>query len=184
MKKRNPLAVFFLSIITLGIYDLYWLVQTKKVLNEKTSHHTPSIWLLIVPVPVIIVGYILLFAKAGVKTTTTVYGQTTFNNGTTDQISHPGAALLAFGLIFVGFFASFIIGIIWYYKFSKAINEYTQGKMSTAMSFLILWLIHLIGVALIQDTFNDMQDGAAPIAYNQNQSPQQPLPPPPSPAGV
>jgi hypothetical protein len=77
MKKRNPLAVFFLSIITFGIYDLYWLVKTKSVLNEKTSQHTPSIWLLIVPIPVIIAGYIVLFTTAGVKTTATVYGPAT-----------------------------------------------------------------------------------------------------------
>jgi uncharacterized membrane protein YjgN (DUF898 family) len=38
MKKRNPLVVFLLSVITLGIYDIYWLVSTKKVLNAKTSH--------------------------------------------------------------------------------------------------------------------------------------------------
>jgi hypothetical protein len=30
--------------------------------------------------------------------------------------------------------------------------------MGTAVTFLILWIIHLIGVALIQDTFNDMAE--------------------------
>ena len=44
-----------------------------------------------------------------------------------------------------------------------------MGKMSTAVTFLVLWLIHLIGVALIQDTFNDMEDAAAGGGPNFNQ---------------
>ncbi len=34
MKHRNPLAVFFLSLITLGIYALVWHVKTKGELTK------------------------------------------------------------------------------------------------------------------------------------------------------
>jgi hypothetical protein len=71
-------------------------------------------------------------------------------------------------LIGLGFFLSFFISAYWFFKFSKAVNEYTQEKMGTAVTFLILWLIHLIGVALIQDTFNDM--GEVSGGYNPNSS--------------
>ena len=167
MKKRNPLSVFFLSIITLGIYDLYWLVQTKKVLNESTTHHTPSIWLLVAPVPLIILGYIGLLISIPASTTTT-YGTTGISNATNTHTTHPTILIIALAVMIIGWIASFAISIIWFYKFSKAVNEYTQSKMSTAVAFLVLWLIHLIGVALIQDAFNDMQDSPRP--YN-NQPP-------------
>ena len=48
MKQRSPLAVFLLSIITFGIYSIYWLVQTKKEMNERGAS-IPTAWLIIVP---------------------------------------------------------------------------------------------------------------------------------------
>ncbi|MEI9914335.1 MAG: DUF4234 domain-containing protein [Candidatus Saccharibacteria bacterium] len=160
MKQRNPLAVFALSIVTLGIYDIYWLVVTKNELNQKTRQHVPSIWLLIAPSLVLIFGYILLIVSAVVSRNNVAYG------------SNSGEGLTIFASIFLilGWIAVLFIGLYWFFKFSKAINEYTSGKMSTAVTFLILYLIHLIGVALIQDTFNDMIDGTTvgapqPVGY-------------------
>ncbi len=167
MKKRNPITVFLLSVITFGIYDLYWLVSTKKVLNEKTRSHTPTIWLLVIPVPMIIAGYILLFINAPSTTTTTNGFQNSFSNSSNINTSaHPGLVFLAIALIIVGFLASFLASAYWFYKYSKAVDEYTRGKMSTGVSFLILWLIHLIGVALIQDAFNDMEASGAAVGQN------------------
>lgn len=142
MKKRNPLTVILLSIVTLGIYDIYWLVQTKKILNEKTRHHTPSIWLLYLPVLILIAGYGLMIGAGA----------------SGDSSSAGGVAILSVILILLGFISLFVMSFIWFFKFSKAVNEYTQGKMSTAVSFLLLWILHLIGVAFIQDAFNDMMD--------------------------
>lgn len=274
MKKRSPLAVVLLSLVTFGIYDLYWLVVTKKILNEKTRHHTPTIWLLVVPYIILSVGYGMLFvgsiidaahtssssgsgstsvtssgeqlnqkgqrrpvqyvhicdtvngdeyvsqgspkcldgdtykndydaSVAGTvfsspcKTTSgqlryvyistnescpegtrlvfynSLYGGSSYaagNNFATantdssasnDQVPHGSMYLWSIGLIILGFITTFFAGIYWFFQFSKAINEYTRGKMSTAVTFLILWLIHLIGVALIQDTFNEMGEAGA-----------------------
>lgn len=149
MKKRSPLAVFLLSIITLGIYDIYWLVSTKKVLNQKTSHKIPSVWLLFSPLILIIISYVLLVI--GTVNSISNYSTTKTHNG-----------LYAIGLILliVGAISGLVISIVWFFKYSKAVNEYTSGKMSTAVSFLVLFIIHLIGVALIQDAFNDV--AAAP----------------------
>jgi len=184
MKKRNPLAVFALSVITFGIYDIYWLVKTKTVLNEKTKHHTPTIFMLVVPILILIAGYVLLIINVGKQVNNATYG---FNGGSqTISTTKPSAGAII--LIFVGFITTFIFSIIWFFKFSKAINEYTNGKMSTAISFLILYLIHLIGVALIQDTFNDMEENGIPPSQPmagftpQAQAPAPPAAPvPPSP---
>jgi hypothetical protein len=66
-------------------------------------------------------------------------------------------------LVVISWIITVVISIVWLFKFSKAVDEYTKGKMSTAMTFLILYLVHLIGVALIQDTFNGMLDNPAPV---------------------
>jgi hypothetical protein len=48
MKQRKPAAVFFLSLITFGIYALVWHVKTKNELN-RLGANIPTAWLLIVP---------------------------------------------------------------------------------------------------------------------------------------
>ncbi len=152
MKNRSPITVFLLSIITLGIYDIYWLVVTKNELNKRTKQHVPTIWLLIFPLIPFIAGYILLIASGIYSQPSTCYSECAIPMGVNTYTSPlvVGAILiLVFGVTF------FITSLIWFFKFSKAINEFTKGKMSTAVTFLILWLIHLIGVALIQDAIND-----------------------------
>ncbi|MBU4204145.1 MAG: DUF4234 domain-containing protein [Acidobacteria bacterium] len=47
--KRNIAAIYLLSIITLGIYLIYWLVQTKKEMNGLGAT-IPTAWLLIIPI--------------------------------------------------------------------------------------------------------------------------------------
>jgi hypothetical protein len=48
MKKRSPVAVIILSIITVGIYLIYWFVKTKDEINSLGAN-IPTAWLLIVP---------------------------------------------------------------------------------------------------------------------------------------
>jgi hypothetical protein len=48
MKKRSPIAVLFLPIITFGIYVLVWYVKTKDEMNTLGAS-LPTAWLLIIP---------------------------------------------------------------------------------------------------------------------------------------
>ncbi len=47
--KRNILLVYLFSIITLGVYYLYWMVSSKNEMNEAGAKIPPS-WLMIVPI--------------------------------------------------------------------------------------------------------------------------------------
>ena len=49
IKKRNPALVIIFSILTLGIYLIYWFVQTKEEM-KLLGADIPSAWLLIVPI--------------------------------------------------------------------------------------------------------------------------------------
>lgn len=164
MKKRNPFVVFILSIITFGIYDIYWLVKTKKVLNKETSIHTPTIWLLFLPAILGVIALIVFIVVAAgdhtstVTTTNSLYGSNNLNLNTTSSGS-AGAVLIIFGLYAIATIAFLFITFFWFFKFSKAINQYTHGQMGTGVTFLLLWLLHFIGVAIVQDTFNDMLSG-------------------------
>jgi len=49
IKKRNPALVIIFSIITLGIYLIYWFVQTKEEMKSLGAN-IPSAWFIIVPI--------------------------------------------------------------------------------------------------------------------------------------
>lgn len=49
IKHRNPAAVVILSIITFGIYALYWIVKTKGEIKSLGAK-IPTAWLVIVPI--------------------------------------------------------------------------------------------------------------------------------------
>lgn len=48
MRHRDPIMVFFLSLITFGIYCLVWYVKTKNEMNTKGAK-IPTAWLIIIP---------------------------------------------------------------------------------------------------------------------------------------
>jgi hypothetical protein len=49
MTRRSPLGVLVLSIITFGIYTIFWDVWTKNEMNAKGAQ-IPTVWLQLVPI--------------------------------------------------------------------------------------------------------------------------------------
>ena len=49
MKNRSPATVFILSLVTIGIYAIYWQVKTKGELKAQGAD-IPTAWLIIVPI--------------------------------------------------------------------------------------------------------------------------------------
>lgn len=56
MTNRSVVQVILLSIVTLGIYGLIWIVQTKREM-VKLGAEIPTSWLLIVPIANLIYLY-------------------------------------------------------------------------------------------------------------------------------
>jgi len=49
IQRRNPVAAVILTIITCGIYGIYWFVKTKDEINSLGAE-IPTAWLLIIPI--------------------------------------------------------------------------------------------------------------------------------------
>lgn len=49
IKRRNPALVIIFTIITFGIYGIYWFVKTKNEINSLGAN-IPTAWLLIIPI--------------------------------------------------------------------------------------------------------------------------------------
>jgi cytochrome bd-type quinol oxidase subunit 2 len=111
MTKRSVVAVILLTIVTLGIYGIVWLVKTKGEM-VKCGADIPTAWLLLV------------------------------------------------GVIF------FPITIWWQWKFAGGVEHVTRGKMSQVIAFILIFLLGLIGIAIIQAELNKAEGtpGALPQA--------------------
>lgn len=66
MKRRDPLMVAVLSIVTFGIYALVWYVKTKNEMNRRGAN-IPTAWLIIIPIANI---YWMWMYCVGVETVT------------------------------------------------------------------------------------------------------------------
>jgi len=100
IKKRNPFLVLLFTIITGGIYGLYWIISTTNELRRNTSK-APNPWLLL---------------------------------------------LMLVPLV------NFIIVIVYYIKYCKAINELTG--FSTVGLVLLMFFVSPVGIIIAQMQLN------------------------------
>jgi hypothetical protein len=59
-----------------------------------------------------------------------------------------------------------IANIYWLWKYCEGVELVTKNKLSTIMSFVLFWLIGLVGMAIVQSEFNKVEAGdkvAAPM---------------------
>ena len=48
-----------------------------------------------------------------------------------------------------------VVGVIWWlWKYSEGVEKLTKGKCSQVISFILLFLLNVIGMAILQDFFN------------------------------
>ena len=99
MKKRSPIMVLILSLITLGIYGIYWYVVIKREMNSQGAQ-IPTAWLIIIP----------------------------------------------------------FVNIYWQWKFSVGVQTVTNKEMSAPVTFILLYLISIIGMAIVQSTLNKVTE--------------------------
>ena len=50
MTQRSPVMVLVYTLISFGIYGIYWFVKTKDEMNQKFNTGIPTAWYLIIPI--------------------------------------------------------------------------------------------------------------------------------------
>ena len=71
VKYRNPVFVILFTIITIGVYGVYWLFSTTKELHELKAKDAPNTMLIIWMIVLVILGALtppvgIIFSLAGV----------------------------------------------------------------------------------------------------------------------
>jgi len=99
MRNHNIVLWIIISIVTLGIGSLVWMVRMKNDMNTRGAG-IPTAWLLLVP----------------------------------------------------------IVSIWWFWKWAVGVEIATGKKMSSPVAFLLVFLLSLIGMAIVQVQLNAASD--------------------------
>lgn len=138
MKKRSIGKMLLLTIVTLGIYRLYWFIKTRSEMKSIADVDIPTPWIFLLPVFGYVFGIAILIASSS-------------------SVGSNPIGLLAFYALLFG---SFIVMALWLWKYSKAVEVVTDEKMSFALSLLILLAVpDGIDILIVQDYFNKVADG-------------------------
>ncbi len=176
MKKRNPILVLILSLITLNFYGLYWLITTRKFLKDRTQVKMSSNFWIIVPIIINALYYISrLLTLASTSNQSNSSAAASLAKAPNPQAAAMAALIiLVIMLIIVIFFA--VMEIIWYIRYAKAANQYTQGRINTGITAASLFIIGPIANAILQSQYNNFIDSGSsgglgqPVPVNQPQA--------------
>ena len=78
---------------------------------------------------------------------------------TKGEMNAKGAEIPTAWLLIIPF-----VNIWWLWKYSQGVEKVTDGQLSTVLAFVVLWILSIIGQAIVQDAFNKVGAPAAPPA--------------------
>jgi hypothetical protein len=152
MRKRSLAVVIILSLITFGIYSLYWLISTRNELVRRGAQ-IPRVIVLILPL-LILVGlaalqFIVQFAFSMASSGTDV---PTSTGPHIFEIFTIGVGVLcAIALIPVTFY--------WMYKYCQGAQLVTGGRVTTSFAYglwavLFIFNVSFIWPGIMQNAYN------------------------------
>jgi hypothetical protein len=163
MKKRDPFIVLLLSLITGGIYNLYWLYVTRREIvttlnNEKAIW---PVWILLSPILGVIAAlalYMLIAIVLGFQGTFVPHDTPLMN---TVIFLFGAASIIAF----------IVVPIMWMHRYCKALATAIHSADSST-SFTIWILLTIFGVGFIWNLLTQIDInkfvGTQPVAATTN----------------
>lgn len=137
MKKREPLMVVLLAIITFGIYGFYWIYATRSEMVKKGAK-IPPFWLLLLPVLLIFAAFINLIVSQA-------------DNDSIIGITNVALVLMGVaGLFGVPYYLYFM------YKFCGGAQKVTRRRLDQMSCFLLF-----IVLAIVSSSLSTGRDGVA-----------------------
>lgn len=71
-----------------------------------------------------------------------------------------------------------VVNIYWLWKYSEGVQKATDGKTSNVLAFILMFLLGIIGMAILQNEYNKLGSqpaGAGPTQANPGSMPPQPI---------
>jgi hypothetical protein len=204
MKKRIIWKMFLLEIVTLGIYRLFFFMRTRKEMMAVDPSikilspiflFLPLIFIVICLAAIVGVGVYSASSDSSNLGCTSSYSSDVSNsltlnsssssavdttgNQSSSNCSHvSGAFSIVIIISYLAIFLSAIPFIIWEWSYSHAVDKITGGRISFALSLIILILVpDGIDILIIQDYFNKVGDHPMPPHHPYAPQPQYPAQP-------
>lgn len=174
MKQRSLRRIFICNILTLGLYEVYWLSETRKEMITLSGSRIPSVSRFVLFRLIMIAAF--LFALWGVhlmstprpirdKPDATCYGQYTQDPACKKEIDNyyaPDNQLLGVKLFFASLIVLAVVSWLtlkWLVPYCEAIERVTDGRNATNNAlFLLLMYSFGFGMLAIQRRFNQFPD--------------------------
>ena len=157
MRKRNLVFVLVLSIVTVGLYDIYWAFSTRNEL-KRLGQDVPSPWIAFLPtIGLFTIIFAQLFIHYHEANNALQYGVNN-SNGLVTIINIFSAI---FG--FIAVVAILPLALYWLWKYSEAVENITKGALTTGASFGLAIVLGMFGgivvwPAIIQYHFNKISE--------------------------
>lgn len=150
MKNRSIVFVIIMSIVSLGIYGIYWMFSTRNELVKK-GQRVPSPWIVILAA---VFSFLVIAFLQILKPELPIFAQ--FTNPT-DSYSTTPLMIWSIAIGFVGV----IVALYWMWKYSKAVEIVTRGSLSAKECFALAAISTFFGIgfvwmATVQHEFNKL----------------------------
>jgi hypothetical protein len=143
LHKRNPFTVVFLSLVTFGVYALYWFYKTSKEVTE-VSGKAPRrylLWGVAMTIPIILFFWAFMNTAASISTVASDLA-----------IGYASVILLLCGGLGVALLAVF------FYTYALSIQPLVEGSLLVHVVYLILLFPGLILMVQVQQKLNAKVD--------------------------
>ena len=131
MKKRGLIFVTVMSIVTFGIYDIYWLISTRNEL-VKRGQNILTPWVFLAPVLGLIAVGIMQLIAHNLLTASSSSAITTLN-----------VISVIIGIISVLTIVPLAIYFTWQY--SKAVGVVTKDALTAELCFVVALVTNVMG---------------------------------------
>jgi hypothetical protein len=179
MKNRVIWKMLVLTIVTLGIYRLYWFVKTRReMMDNDSSIKILSPFVVVIPFVLVIASVVFLIFST-VQSIKDIpeycenYTSSSYNRP--DECELGAESAISFFFVYASILLTFPFVLAWLWSYSKGVEKITNEKMGFAISLLILYLVpDGIDILLVQDAFNKISPNVETPIPPQTQS-QQPI---------
>ncbi|HEY1063771.1 MAG TPA: DUF4234 domain-containing protein [Candidatus Saccharimonadales bacterium] len=146
MERRSLVKLAIFSIITLGIYQIFWLYFTNKEMREKDQDVAPF-KLLFAP--------LLLMLGLGILQVITLVIMDGDSSTALNILTIIGGIL--------AIVAALPIMLYWFYKYCKAAEGATEGELSFGLSYAMVIVLAFVNLSilwpfLVQYYFNKLSE--------------------------
>jgi len=182
MQKRSIPRILTITVLTLGVYELFWFVQTRNELVSKFGAKIPSgIWAFMFRL-IQLAGFIAVVVIAlhaipnssknnqqelsnRIKPAAVCYGQYNQSSGCKQQIDSYNASLpldaldwlvVAFAILLIMIACWVLFMRNWAVAYALAVQKATKRALPASVSVLALGgLVPVLGIVHLQSVFNE-----------------------------